>query len=232
MSDYMPNSDGAKVDLFLHVRDTIGGFLVPLGILPGDPMITGQNADATAFAFVFAQKTGLEGAAEQATAAKNRLRDGDIANPNSAVVLSFYSPPAVIPSPVNPGVIVRFRAFVTWLKANPNYTKALGEALRIESPAAAPPDDSMAQPDLSKLRLQGGQVFIPWKRNGMDALEIHVDRNGGGGFEFLTIDTVPDYLDTHALPATPARWKYKGIYRRKDQRVGQWSPVAEITVSA
>ena len=70
-----------------------------------------------------------------------------------------------------------------------------------------------------------------WTKQGMDSLEIWVDR-GNGAFVFLTIDTVPDYLDTFALPApgTSALWKYKAIYRFNDEQVGQWSDVASISV--
>jgi hypothetical protein len=65
----------------------------------------------------------------------------------------------------------------------------------------------------------------------MDALEIEVDR-GTGTFALLTIDTVPDYLDTAPLPpaGTNALWRYRAIYRLKDERVGHWSPVLEMAV--
>ena len=64
----------------------------------------------------------------------------------------------------------------------------------------------------------------------MGALEIWVDR--GAGFGLLAIDTVPDYLDTAALPAPgqSATWKYKAIYRLNDEQVGQWSDPASIAV--
>ena len=63
----------------------------------------------------------------------------------------------------------------------------------------------------------------------LDACEIQVDR-GTGTFVLLTIAMRPGTLDLEPLPATPARWRYKAIYRRADQRVGLWSDVAEITV--
>jgi len=61
-----------------------------------------------------------------------------------------------------------------------------------------------------------------------DALEIHVDRGDGKGFAFLAIDTVPGYIDTAPIPATPAVWKYKAIYRKNDERIGQWSAVVSV----
>jgi len=59
-------------------------------------------------------------------------------------------------------------------------------------------------------------------------VEIEVDR--GTGWVLLAIDTVPDYIDTHDLPSTPAAWKYRAIYRLNDGRIGQWSGVEQITV--
>ena len=52
----------------------------------------------------------------------------------------------------------------------------------------------------------------------------------GTGFVLLTMDTRPGYLDTEPLPATSAVWKYKGICRKDDARVGLWSDVAAISV--
>jgi hypothetical protein len=68
-------------------------------------------------------------------------------------------------------------------------------------------------------------VIIGWIKQGMDALELWVDRGDGKGFVFLDIDSIPDNTDTAAMPPAgqSALWKYKGIYIPADQRVGQWS---------
>ena len=50
-----------------------------------------------------------------------------------------------------------------------------------------------------------------------------ISRGDGRGFVFLTSDTTP-------LPATPANWKYRGIYRVGDAQVGIWSNTVKITV--
>ena len=52
----------------------------------------------------------------------------------------------------------------------------------------------------------------------------------GKGYGLLAYDTTPNYTDTAPLPATPVKWKYKGIYRVGDQRVGLWSNEVSITV--
>jgi len=63
-------------------------------------------------------------------------------------------------------------------------------------------------------------------------IEIQVDRGDGHGFVFLTNDTTPKYQDTTALPAAAAKWIYKAIFRKGDQRVGQWSAPVSINVAA
>jgi hypothetical protein len=102
--------------------------------------------------------------------------------------------------------------------------------LGIVTPAVPPPDPARAKPELTLSLVQGGQVLVGWKRQGMDALRIEVDR--GQGWQFLAIDTVPDYLDTAPLPAAgqSAVWKYRAIYLLDDQPAGQWSDPASLAV--
>jgi hypothetical protein len=80
--------------------------------------------------------------------------------------------------------------------------------------------------------LAAGGVTIGWAKQGLDGLEILVDRGDGKGFVFLAIDSIPDYTDTQTPPAgQSALWKYKAIYRQGDDRVGQWSDVVSIAVA-
>jgi len=95
------------------------------------------------------------------------------------------------------------------------------------------PDLAVLQAILT-LSIVGKAVLIGWGWQGfsafLDMLEIQVDRNDGQGFVFLTYDTTPNYTDTHPLPATPTKWKYRAIYRVGDAQVGVWSNTVEIMV--
>ena len=62
----------------------------------------------------------------------------------------------------------------------------------------------------------------------LDMCEIQVDR--GTGWALLAFDTTPNYTDTTPMPATPAKWKYRAIYRVGDSKVGVWSNTVEIMV--
>ena len=140
--------------------------------------------------------------------------------------------PAAVPA-VAPGIEVRFRALVKQIKAHANYNPAIGEALGIEGAVHGAPDLTTLQAVITAL-LTGNAVLIGWGWQGfgafLDMLEIQVDRGDGKGWVMLAFDTTPDYTDTHPLPATPAKWKYRGIYRVADAQVGIWSNTVEITV--
>ena len=231
-SDYVPLDDNGKDTLFTHVATTLPQHFVALNITAASPGGAGQAQDAAAFHYLCTSQQTLIGAAQQATNAKNRLRDGDLAEPNVAVGLDFPVAPAIVPTSVLPGVVFRFRSFVKWIKALPLYVESIGESLQIVGDEETATDLSTVQPVLP-LKISGGRVEVGWKWDGLtgqvDALEIWVDR-GNGTWVLLTIDTRPGYVDTEPFPITSAKWKYKAIWRKDDARVGIWSNVSEITV--
>ena len=227
--DPVPKDDEGLATRLIHVKDTLPQFFAALGITAASPEVIEHGLDATMFRFVLDQQQRLVAAGEQSTKAKDRLRDGDLANPGQAVDLAFPGAPGTVPSPRLPGVVPRFRKFMKFLKGRTGYTEAIGEALKIVGDEEVMPDLSTVQPVIS-LRLIGGQVEVLWTKKQMTALELEVDRGDGLGSRFLTIDSVPNYIDTQPFPATAAKWKYRAIYRLKDARVGLWSAVSEITV--
>jgi len=81
------------------------------------------------------------------------------------------------------------------------------------------------------VEFQRGHPRLLWTMHGMDALEIEADR-GDGHFALFTIDMTPNHLDTTPLPpvGTVVLWKYRAIYRVRDERVGNWSQVLEVSV--
>jgi hypothetical protein len=78
-----------------------------------------------------------------------------------------------------------------------------------------------------RLSITGGQVEVQWNKGMADAVRIETDK--GAGWQFLAVDTVPDYLDT-TPNTTPAVWKYRAMYIIADELVGQMSDVVSINV--
>jgi hypothetical protein len=217
-SDYIPTDDNGKASLFVLFRDNIGQHLAALGILPADADIVQQAADASRFRAIVDFCGNMQNATQGWTAEKNYERDGGDTAPTGQTVPQL---PAGFPAAVAPGIVRRFRDLVKRIKSQKNYTTTIGQALGIEGSAQTGPDLATIQPVIEL----GFSAFL-------DMLEIQVDRGDGKGFAFLTYDTTPNYTDTHPLPATPTKWKYRAIYRVGDAQVGVWSNTVEITVGA
>lgn len=227
-SDYIKSNETEFSAQLTAFKLAIGGYATALG-LPA-AQVTAQANDADYYAYVVACRSLMQQGAQQHTAWRDLLRAGG-APPASGVPVPPTFPAAV--PPVAPGVERRFRDLVQEIKAHGAYNEAMGLALGIEGATQSGPDFSTFAPEIG-LSMEGGQVLVRWGWQGqgafLDSIELCVDREDGQGFRLLTIDTTPGYVDTTPIPAAPARWHYKAIYRVGDQRVGQWSAMVSIAV--
>lgn len=229
-SDFLATDDNGKASQFVLFRDNIGGFLTTLGIATTDPDIVQQAADATRFRAMVDFCGNMQNAAQGWTAEKNYERDGGATAPTGQIVPVL---PAGFPPAVPAGIVARFRALVRRVKAILNCTPTIRQALGIEGAEQTGPDMATLQAILT-LSIIGNAVLIGWGWQGfsnfLDMLELQVDRGDGKGWVMLAFDTTPNYTDTFPHPATPAKWKYRAIYRVGDAQVGVWSNTVEITV--
>ena len=132
---------------------------------------------------------------------------------------------AETPPIVPPGIFPRIAKMVQRIKASPNYTEAIGHDLgiigseHIIDPASMKP--------VLKLVFEGAAVQVQWIKGHAGA--VRIEKDSGAGFQFLAIDSVPDYTDTTPITAA-ATWKYRAMYIINDELVGQWSDVVSINV--
>lgn len=77
---------------------------------------------------------------------------------------------------------------------------------------------------------QAGRPVIRRVKGQADNLEIHADRGDSRGFSLLTIARTTRVPDPEPLPASSTTWKYKAIYRMKDEPVGNWSDIVSVAV--
>ena len=127
------------------------------------------------------------------TAYKHAAAHGDALG-NLPTTPALGAPPATVP----PDIFGRNCALAGRIKKHPNYTEAIGQDLGIIG-AEQTIDYTSLKPVL-KISLQAGQPVIGWRKQGMDSLELWVDRGDGKGSVFLAIDTVPGYTDTARCP--------------------------------
>lgn len=221
---YLPPDDEGKDTLLTNIAGKIGGYQTTVGL--DATIVAATQADSAFFHYARLASQQVAAFAQQWTAYKNSSRNGTGASLGPVPVPpSLGTAPAAVP----PGIFKRLAALVVRIKAHPGYTEAIGQDLDIVG-AEQTLDTTNAKPVI-ELELSAGHPNVLWPKGGFDAVEIWVDR--GSGSVFLTIDTVPDYLDTAPLPAAgqSAVWKYKAIYRLNDAQVGQWSDVVSIAVT-
>ena len=223
-SRYLPNDDAGRSLWLNNLATKLPTHATTLGLSAGE--VSSIAADAAFWAFLVNTLPQVASYAQDWTTYKNTARDGGApVLGNLPVVPVFTSAP-----PPLPGIIPRAQALAARIKSAPGYTPNIGQALQIIG-ADQTVDLGALKPILTAT-FESGEAIIGWTKQGMDGVEIWVDR--GAGFVFLAIDTVPDYTDTQPLPAAgqSALWKYKAIYRQSDARVGQWSDVISLPVAA
>jgi hypothetical protein len=144
------------------------------------------------------------------------------------VLPNLGTPPAMVPS----GTLKFIMSVAQRIKMHLDFTQADGYDLGLITPKASRQSDvKQLKPDLELKLVEGGQVQVVWhKPDGIDALEIHVDRSDGKGFVLCDIDTKPHYTDHTPLPLQPTWWRYMAIYRVDDKITGQWSNPCKIMV--
>jgi hypothetical protein len=224
-SYYLPSDDNGKAGWLNNLSGKLPTYQATLGLSAGD--VASAAADAAFFTYALNAQIQVAAYSQQWTAYKNSARNG--ADPALGVIPPAPVLPTPAPAMVAPGIFGRATALVARIKVAPGYTDSIGQALQLIG-ADQTVDVNSLKPVLTA-ELDAGAVDIGWIKQGMDALELWVNR--GAGFVFLAVDSIPDYTDTAPLPAAgqSALWQYKGIYLQADQRVGQWSDVVSIPVT-
>ena len=169
------------------------------------------------------------------------VRDAQTGAGDGVMVLPVFVPPALpaadaaagLPAvgPVAPGALNRIVSLVQVIQEATGYTDSIAIDLGTVGTVITTPDLTTIQPEFTA-EITGSKVFLDWGWDGngafLDLIQLQVDR--GSGWVDLAHDTTPGYTDSHPHPATPTKWKYRGIYRVGDEQVGVWSPEVSVIV--
>ncbi len=225
-SPFIPPTDAEKRLWLNNFSSKLGTYAATVGVTAAE--VTATAADNLLFGYVVDAHHQHAQTTQNWTAYKNGARGGPTlgAMPTTP---ALGAPPPLVP----PNIFGRAAALAGRIKKHPGYTEAIGQDLGLIG-ADITIDLATLKPILV-VALKAAHPNVGWTKQGMDGLEILVDR-GAGAFSFLAFDTIPDYLDTAPLPAPGASavWKYKAIYRLGDDpavRDGQWSDVVSIPVA-
>ena len=222
-SYFLPHDEYGKRVWLNNFSGKLATYAATVGVTPEE--VTQEAADALFFEYVCNMHHLHTQTTRDWTTYKHQAAHGDALGD-----LPTTPDPGKPPSTVPPDIFGRASTLGVRIKNHPNCTDAIAKDLGLIG-AEVIVDPTTYQPVLT-LSLNAGHPHIGWSKLGMDSLELWKDSGDGKGSVQLNITTNTDYEDNSPLPApgTSAVWKYKGIYRLKDQQVGQWSAVATIGV--
>ena len=228
-NNYLPRTDSEKEAWLKNFANKINQYNTKYNITA--PEVTDVQTSLLHYSYYLNYKTQYGEYLKKLTAYIKEIKDGLPAGATAStppIVPAFVAAPTATPA----GIFKRVLALSRRIKAHLNYTIADGADLGIEGSSSkkAKPNLDNIKPTIKVQLIEGGQPEITWSRNGMNGLEIWVNRGNGKDFVFLDIDTKPNYTDKTVLPEKAELWHYKAIYRMDDKIVGHWSDIVSITV--
>jgi hypothetical protein len=232
---YYPSRVADQIIWLTNFANKLAGHAATLGISTAE--CAAALADARWLIYVLGswQPATKAWALACTDAAKEAQAGGGLA----LMALPVFTPPALpaavggLPAvvPVNTGALNRIFDIVQMMKQHGAFTEAIGTDLGVIGAEQTGPDFTTLRPEITATVI-GSTVQIGWGWGGfgrhLDQCEIHVDR--GSGWGLLAQDSTPGYTDTTPHPASPAKWRYKAIYRVDDSQVGLWSAEVSVTV--
>ncbi len=224
---YLPKDDLGKLLWLSNFVSKLATYAAKYGITAAEQ--TDASDSEVYFNYYITYLETFREFLKKITAFKNELRDGVKPENQPSLAPAIPAPP-VAPTAVAPDIFLRITALVNRIKSHASYTVADGQDLGIEGPEFNIDLESVKP--IIKIVMVAGQPVLKFKKQGLTAVEIHVKRTEASLFELLDISSSPEFTDTHALPAPgqTAMWKYKAIYRLKNERVGQWSDEVSMVV--
>lgn len=221
---YMPVKELEKLIWLQNFANKIGTYATKYGIAAAT--VTDIQNGYAWLAFWMNYRNQYQEYLKKLSTFKNEIMNG------TGAASVAPTPPVLgaVPASVPPGVFTRVVSVVNIIKANIGYTDGDGKDLGIEGVELAARADG--KPEISVRLVNGGHPEIVWAKGSYEAVDIYVNR-GSGSWEFLATDTIPNYTDTAALPASgqAALWQYKAIYRLDDEPTGEYSNTVSITVA-
>lgn len=226
MGYYLERTDEKLAIQINNFANKIDTYATQFGFTPAETL--NMRYDAMFFTWAVNNVAKIDTYKKNWTVFKTILLKGE----DGVATNNVPAPPTldVQPIAVTPGMLKRFTSMVARVKAHPSYTTAIGQNLGIEGAENATLDPQEAKPVIN-VGMNADKVVVEWTKGAYSG--IHIEKDSGNGFVMLDKDFIPDYIDNSPLPAsgTSALWKYRAIYLIKDEKVGQWSNIASITVA-
>jgi len=111
----------------------------------------------------------------------------------------------------------------------PLYTEIIGKDLGIIPPKTNKNAAYSIKPEIV-IWLDADRPVIKWKKLGIEALDIYVDRGDGAGFVLVGTTSRAKFVDMSPLPKVLTLWTYKVVYKKGNKQIGEASNPCSIAV--
>ncbi|MFN8282248.1 MAG: hypothetical protein U0U67_03490 [Chitinophagales bacterium] len=190
-NNYFPRTDSEKEAWLRNLSNKINTYAAKYNIAPAE--VADIVASLLYFSYHLNYKIQYGEYIKKLNAYLKEIKDGVAAGGSASTAPAlpvFAAPPPI----VAPGIFKRVKAIVRRIKGHLSYTAADGYDLGIEVAATkkAKPNLDTIKPVITVHLIEGGQPEIVWSKNGMDALEIWIDRGDDKDFVKLDVDTKPN----------------------------------------
>jgi len=236
---YLPDKDKDKATWLTAFANALQDLFGQVGVTL--PIINDAKTDAAYFGWLVTCMEIINQSGQGFTKFKNQLRSGP-RSPVPVPPVQNTSPPAapattlimqlpLMPTLAYPDIIGRTRATAERIKAQPDYTKAIGEKLGIIG-ADDIIDINNLQPLLREGEHLANGVVIKWNKGPADGIRFYLDKHDGQGFLIYGVDMQPDWLLSVPLPAGQSAITVDlfGVYIIGDEEVGKKSEAIQVTI--
>lgn len=158
---------------------------------------------------------------------KDSFVEGEICDELQTALISLPRPTP--PPAVALGLVKRIAKLVKRIKNMRLYTETIGIDLGIIPPKTNKNAAYSTKPEIVII-LDADRPVIKWKKRGVEALDIYVDRGDGLGYVLLGTTSRAKFVDMTPLPKVLTLWTYKAIYKKGNQQVGELSNPCSVAV--
>ena len=199
------------------------------------PTVNGQlGLDGTDVAFVIKQAENyqytlnvaqeISDQREAFTSFKRSLFKGDplAPAPNPPVF-----PVIALPNPAANGIEETLKAIIRRIKASAGYNDTIGEQLGLVDTGFNPISPDTLTAELKLKALSNSRVEVAFSKQGQDAMRAEFRRKGDTSWSLAGIYTSsPGVHEVASIPADdPESREYRGVLVKKNQNVGNYSPI-------
>ncbi len=127
--------------------------------------------------------------------------------------------------------VIELRRFAKKVKSSKQYTRAIGDDLRIIGSDSLLPIHEDLKPVL-KVSYNGQQVIVKYRKNSCDGIRLYSRTGSEPEFKFIAVETGTFFTDSRpkADMSTPEQREYYAIYLIDYNDVGRVSDIVKIVV--